>query len=151
MTPALQPIVEALLADIDAHAARLRQLPESDLMARPAPGKWSKKEIIGHLADSAHNNIRRFVCGQYQDTPHIIYHQDEWVALQHYQTYDSVALLNLWVALNRHLAHILLHLPQNAFERLCDTGKDRPETHTLHWLATDYLRHLRHHLAQTEH
>ncbi len=145
----MQLLTSAILSEIDLHAARLRQLPETELSARPAPDKWSKKEIIGHLVDSAHNNIRRFVCGQYQDNPHIIYHQDEWVALQHYQDYDSAALLDLWVALNRHLAHMLLHLPENRYDRLCDTGKPGPELHPLRWLAEDYLQHLQHHLAQT--
>lgn len=139
-----------ILNEVTQAAERLRGLPEPALVARPAPGKWSKKEIIGHLADSAHNNIRRFVCGQYQEAPHIVYHQDEWVALQHYQDYDTAALLDLWAVLNRHLCHVLLHLPESAYDRVCDTGKAGAELHPLHWLATDYLDHLRHHLLQAQ-
>lgn len=145
----MRQLTDTLLAEVAQHAARLLQLPETVRSARPAPGKWSKKEVIGHLVDSAHNNIRRLVCGQYQDAPHIIYHQEEWVGLQHYQEYDSVELLNLWVALNRHLAHILRQMPERNYERLCDMGKNSPELQPLRWVAEDYVRHLRHHLAQT--
>src|ERR1043165_9908871 len=42
-------------------AERLRQIPDEEASIRPAPGKWSKKEILGHLIDSAANNHQRFL------------------------------------------------------------------------------------------
>ena len=39
---------------------RLRNLPDETIEARPNPGDWSVKEIVGHLVDSASNNHQRF-------------------------------------------------------------------------------------------
>ncbi|HEY0405248.1 MAG TPA: DinB family protein, partial [Pyrinomonadaceae bacterium] len=66
--------------------ARLLALTESESEASRAPGKWSPKEIIGHLIDSAANNHQRFVRAQFTDE--LIfpgYAQNEWVAVQHYR------------------------------------------------------------------
>jgi len=44
--------VAVLATQIDATAALLRGLSETDALKRYAPGKWSVKEIVGHLADT---------------------------------------------------------------------------------------------------
>jgi uncharacterized protein (TIGR03083 family) len=44
--------VAVLAAQIDVTAALLRGLSEADALKRYAPGKWSVKEIVGHLADT---------------------------------------------------------------------------------------------------
>lgn len=52
---------------ISEHLPALHQLTNEAWLYKPAPDKWSRKEILGHLADSAHSNIRRFVVAQYED------------------------------------------------------------------------------------
>jgi len=44
--------VAVLAAQIDVTAALFRGLSETDALKRYAPGKWSVKEIVGHLADT---------------------------------------------------------------------------------------------------
>ena len=54
----------------DALAAaepRLRAISDADSARPRAPGKWSPREIIGHLIDSASNNHQRFVRASLQD------------------------------------------------------------------------------------
>lgn len=111
---------------------------------KPSPVKWSKKEIIGHLIDSAHSNARRFVVAQYEDNPEIIYNQDKWVAICNYQQWDSLSLIRLWCLLNWQICEILKNMPAEAAQRSCMTQ----ELHTLEWLANDYIKHLKHHLHQ---
>ena len=48
--PELDPVI-ALAAQIEETAALLRGLSETDALHRYARGKWSVKEIVGHLAD----------------------------------------------------------------------------------------------------
>lgn len=38
---------------VDRAVERLLAYSDQEAAARPAPGKWSRKEIIGHLIDSA--------------------------------------------------------------------------------------------------
>ncbi|MES1217608.1 MAG: DinB family protein [Bacteroidota bacterium] len=111
---------------------------------KPLPGKWSKKEILGHLIDSAQSNIRRFIVGQYEDRPFIKYNQDAWVAISNYQNYDTRDLINLWVLINKHICIILRNTPQQNQQREVLTQ----ELHTIAWLAADYNKHLLHHLHQ---
>lgn len=122
----------------------LRKLNETLIQKSPGPGNWSRKQILGHLADSALNNARRFVAGQYEDIPQITYNQDQWVGIGHYQEYPLQQLVTLFIAINRHIIHILRFTPPDRKARLVKTQQE----HTIEWLAADYLKHLRHHLHQ---
>ncbi|HMG66762.1 MAG TPA: hypothetical protein VK588_03715 [Chitinophagaceae bacterium] len=62
-------LANRLDAIIDKHLPALQLIPEIDYNLRPAENKWSKKEILGHMIDSAQNNIRRFLVAQYDERP----------------------------------------------------------------------------------
>jgi hypothetical protein len=139
-------IAEDLSGIVERETARLRGLAEPAASRRPAEGKWCPKEILGHLADSAVNNQQRFVRAALEGTLAIPgYAQDGWVSVQRWADEDWQAIVGLWVALNRHLAHVLAGLPAAALSAQCRIG-DRPPV-TLEAVARDYLRHLEHHLA----
>ncbi len=129
---------------IDKHLDALHAIPENEFAFKPSPLKWSKKEIIGHMVDSAMSNIRRFIVAQYENEPHIVYKQDNWVNLSNYQNYNSSELIQLWYLLNKHLANILKNIPEEDLKLKCKTE----DVHTLEWLSEDYLKHLKHHLHQ---
>lgn len=127
---------------------QLNQLGEAEINEKPGPEKWSKKEIMGHLTDSAHNNLNRFVRGQYEDLPHIVYDQDHWVALQNYQEMPFQMVLQYWQIMNHMIANVLRNISAEDEERQCNTGIDGEELYSLKWLAQDYLKHLDHHIKQ---
>ena len=70
---------------------------------KPGPDKWSKKEIIGHLVDSAQINLQRFIRCTYEEKFKLIYEQVEWVEANHYQEAELGHLLSLWELLNRQM------------------------------------------------
>jgi len=149
----MQTLKIALRQRLTEVAQYWNSLSEETLRQRPAPGKWSKKEILGHLADSAQNNIRRLVVGRYEIGAHIVYEQDAWVQAADYQGYRSDELLQFWTLLNQHFIRVIENLPEDAYPLLTDwghggDGKATPEYVTLEFVAEDYLRHLDHHLAQ---
>lgn len=133
---------------VEEASTRLQLLDEASLDSKPSPGKWSKKEILGHLIDSANNNLNRFIRGQYENEPHIVYDQDQWVALQNYQSMPFAEVLQLWKSSNSQVINVLKNIPPQNFERQCDTGKGEKDLHSLSWLANDYLAHMHHHLKQ---
>ncbi len=136
-----------LLEIIDAKRPLLAALSEEIAGAKPYPEKWSYKEIIGHLIDSAANNHQRIV--RMQEAAHIgvfRYNQVHWVGAQKYQLEAWTDLVELWYRYNAHLAHVIRHIAPSAINNLCDIGK--PEPVTLHFIVTDYLDHLSHHLHQ---
>lgn len=140
----MQQIINELEKIINDYTPQLKQLDESAFSLKPSPGKWSGKEYLGHLIDSAQNNIRRFVVAQYEERPHIVYQQDTWVSAANYQDYDPNDLINLWVLLNKHMAVLLKNMPADMEEKEVLTG----DIHTIKWLAADYNKHLLHHLHQ---
>ena len=140
----MELLASELNAIIDKNLSVLQFISEDEFKYRPSPSKWSKKEILGHLIDSAQNNIRRFIEAQYDETPKIVYNQDKWVALTNYQHYNLPDLISLWYLMNKHICQVLKAMPAEVAERQCETS----ELHTLNWLAQDYIKHLLHHLHQ---
>jgi hypothetical protein len=150
-------VAELRRAVIDAED-RWRDAGDDRAEARTAPGKWSAKEIIGHLIDSASNNHQRFVRAQFQDDLVFPgYDQNEWVRAQHYHHARWPELLALWRDFNLHLARVMetttadVRLKQRRRHNLHEiafrpASADAPAT--LDFLMEDYVVHLRHHLRQ---
>ncbi|MBC7913560.1 MAG: DinB family protein [Pyrinomonadaceae bacterium] len=129
----------------DTVPAKLRKLSPEQLSLKPSPEKWSKKQLLGHLIDSATNNHQRFVRAQFE-TPVVYYEQDLWVNLQHYQEEDIETIISLWEVYNRHLAYIIKHIPNKDLIK-STIGRDA-KMYTLKFIVKDYLSHLEYHLEQ---
>ncbi len=85
----------------------LTEIEEQTFSVKPQPNKWSKKEIIGHLIDSATNNHQRFVRGQFEDVPKIVYDQNKWNEFNFHQKMDRQQLISFWTIYNRQLPELL--------------------------------------------
>src|SRR5882757_2293218 len=149
---------ERLRAAIAEAFPRLSAISDSDAATPPASGKWSPKEVIGHLIDSASNNHQRFVRANFTDDLLFPgYDQEKWVALGHYFEAPWSSLITLWREFNLQIARVMEATP--------DSVRDQPRTrHNLHQLAwhsvpedqpatlgyfmSDYVDHLEHHLRQ---
>lgn len=142
----MNEISDQLREIIGVYSMKLAAIPLADFEYKPFPNKWSRKEILGHLIDSAQTNIRRFVVSQYETTPMIQYNQDKWVSIGSYQEYNSTDLIQLWALLNKHICVVLKHITPEMAMRNCRTSPD--EEHNIEWIAKDYVRHLMHHLNQ---
>src|SRR5436853_69025 len=97
----MQSAIERLRFATQTLPGILSRIPEVESEQRPFPERWTKKEVIGHLIDSASNNHQRFVRGQIadgQDFPG--YEQEKWVRLQEYQAARWGDLIDLWRAYN---------------------------------------------------
>ena len=140
----MQSIAATLETLIDQSLPQLKKINEADASIKPSPTKWSKKELMGHLIDSAQNNIRRFVTAQYELTPTIVYNQDKWVEINHWQEYPLSTLLDLWYLLNKQVCNIL----ENTSPEIAKREAKSEALHSIEWLASDYIKHLKHHLHQ---
>ncbi|MEP7088192.1 MAG: DinB family protein [Gemmatimonadota bacterium] len=150
---------EAALRDaVRSALPRLEDIPDVEARCPRAPGKWSRKEIVGHLIDSASNNHQRFVRAQLtNDLVCATYDQDAWVEAQRYVDADWHDLRALWSHYNLHLAHVMAACPPDARTRprakhnlhevaFRAVPADQPTT--LEFFMRDYVVHLDHHLAQ---
>lgn len=141
--------INELFLIINEYAKRFEAFSESDFAAKPNPEKWSRKEVLGHLIDSAQNNLRRFIVGQYEPTPpKITYEQDFWVSANGYQNLSKNDVIQLWKLTNQSIANVWRNMDPKNYTKQADTGKAVPQLHTLEWLAADYIKHMKHHINQ---
>jgi hypothetical protein len=125
---------------------RLAEAQEVDQVFLPG-SRWTRKQILGHLIDSAANNHHRFVRAQFEtDFAMPGYAQESWVNANAYQERSWEDLVALWTIYNRHLIHVMEHAPKAALGALCRIGAGDPVT--LEFLMIDYVDHLQHHLHQ---
>src|SRR5690349_22511062 len=117
----MESVADDLLSALES-ADRLRQIDEAAASKRPAPEKWSKKEILGHLIDSAANNHQRFVRLQLHsrvDLPG--YDGDEWVRVQRYQNRPWSEIVDLWQMYNTQLAVLIRDVDAQALGHVWHT------------------------------
>lgn len=144
--------MQKLALYIDAVTETYLQFTAEELLKRPAPGKWSKQEILGHLTDSALNNVKRFTEIQFSPQPYTVvpYKQEELVMLNHYQHLPLEHLLVLWQSLNRQIIYIVKNIPPERLNYKVNPHYDNNEMKTLGWIIADYVAHMEHHLEQVK-
>lgn len=134
-----------------AISAEKSQLPR-------AAGKWSPKEIVGHLIDSASNNHQRFVRAQFTDDLVFAgYEQEGWIRVQNYQAEDWTELVQLWRLYNQHILHLMSLVPEDTrmkprykhnLHQIASESLREDEPVTLDWFMRDYVDHMKKHLKQ---
>jgi len=136
-----------LLEIVDQAAPALSQV-ETNVTDQPVKaGGWTRKQMIGHLIDSASNNHQRFVRASLQNELNFPgYDQNGNVRMQQFQSAAWEQLVDLWAAYNRFLAHVIANLPEGKLQTACRIGANKPVT--LEHLAKDYVAHLSQQLNQ---
>ncbi len=141
-------------------AEALFELEDKDMRLPRKEGGWSRKQVLGHLIDSASVNHQRII--EAQITGSLVfngYKHEQWVDLQDYQNADWEELVTLWCSLNMHICEIVTKIPIDILDALHDTHSydrtayrelptDKPST--LGYLIEDYFAHLEYHLHQIQ-
>lgn len=143
----LNTVADRLLRTVEAAEPVLRGFTEDVVSTRPGPDRWTIREVVGHLIDSASNNHQRFVRAQSRgEFVFPKYEQNDWVSRQRYDTAAWSGVMTLWAAYNRHLAHVIRQVAPASLATRCVIGPYEPVT--LGYLIEDYVTHLRHHLQK---
>jgi hypothetical protein len=137
---------------------RLRAISAEESARKSSPDKWSIKEVLGHLIDSAANNHQRFVRAQFTDDLVFPgYEQEKWVSAQKYNDEPWSDMVQLWNSYNLHLAHVIGAIPEatlmrarirHNLDQIALNPVDTNDPTTLDYFVRDYLVHMKHHLDQ---
>ena len=150
----LQVFTERINKSVDA----LLEISDESAAIKKSVNKWSRKEILGHLIDSANVNYNRFINAvSKEDLIFGTYPQNEWVELQSYNSRDWRQLIFLWKSLNVHIIELVKNIPEEKlfrlttshnFNNICWKEVQEGEKSSLDYLINDYFGHLEHHLKQ---
>ena len=138
--------IKKLIEIIEEYSELLKSVSDMKYSIKPSPEKWSRKEILGHLIDSATNNHQRFIRVQFENKPAIFYDQDMWVTHSHYNELPVKQLVRFWTLYNKQLLEIIKRIPAENLMRECKMKDGKLVT--LEFLVNDYVTHLRHHLKE---
>lgn len=135
---------------IETFPVKLIEYSSAELLKRPAQDKWSKQEILGHLIDSAINNLKRFTEIQFLPQPYkvISYRQVNLVTVNDYQHSPLDHLLSLWRSLNRQIVFVVERIPVEKLNCPVDPQYENREIKTFGWIICDYVAHMEHHFQQ---
>jgi hypothetical protein len=136
----MQDYVVELLDAVERAVPALRALTDEESRRSPAAGKWSPREVIGHLVDSASHNHQRFVRAQLQDDLVFPgYDQGAWVRVQRYADAPWDELVTLWAGFNRHIARVMESVHPDTLAR----PRARHNLHELAWVPVSPTRRRR--------
>ncbi|MGA2720622.1 MAG: DinB family protein [Candidatus Acidiferrales bacterium] len=143
----MKELSERLVLVVETAEPILRVVSDEDSAQPVLRGGWSRKQVVGHLIDSASNNHQRFVRAMLADSLDFPeYDQAGSVRVQAFQEASWPLLVGLWAAYNHMLSHVIARIPATKLGTACRIGSDEPVT--LGFLAEDYVTHLVHHLKQ---
>jgi len=154
MISEFKPITNRLSALIDEWELKLQELLNNVISERRNTQNRTIKEILGHMNDSASNNLHRIVHLQYQKSPlqfpnyAINGNNDRWIAIQDYQHENWNNLIQLWKYHNWHLVHVIKNINPEKLENEWIASPDKMIT--LKEMVIDYLKHFELHLDEID-
>jgi len=145
---------QELLDLVEAWETRFSTLGESDVAVRRNSQNRNIKQIVGHMVDSASNNMHRIVHLQYQPSPFAFPcyasfgNNDRWIAIQDYESENWTNLIQLWKYINLHIVHVINNVNKDKLDNqwISATG----ENVSLKNMIIDYLPHFKLHLGEIE-
>ena len=146
--------MDRLKALVSSVKDNINKYSDEELSFKPAPGKWSKKEILGHLCDSAVNNLSRFINAHLTEKPYTFsgYDQDEWVKMNDYNNLSINDVVDMFIIFNNRIIDVVSKIPADKLNVICVIGdngfRENSGRETLEWLIEDYIAHMEYHLKQ---
>jgi len=154
MIEEFETITQGLLILVNEWEPKLLGLPDNVITQRRNSQNRTIKQIVGHMIDSASNNIHRIVHMQYQKSPlkfpnyAINGNNDRWIAIQNYQEEDWKIMINMWKYSNLHIIHVIRNVDSSKLDNRWHYSDER--LISLKDGIIDYLRHFKLHLSEIE-
>ena len=141
-------IVRILEEELDAGMRVLRRFSEWDGAYRYAAGKWSIKEVIGHIIDTERVMAFRalwFARGTQAELPG--FEQDDWVKNSNFDASELSILVDEWAMLRRSNVEFFRSLPAEAWSHHGVANKGQITVKALAYVIAGHEMHHRNVLA----
>jgi len=143
----MKKISGELIETVNNFYNKYKNLDEKLCSINPAEDKWSLKEIIGHLIDSASNNHQRIVRLQLSEMLDFPSYHYSWIETEKFNLMNFNDILSLWKYYNILLGHLIKNVKE---EVLKNYWNKEDKKLTLEFIINDYLRHLKDHIKHFE-
>ncbi|MBI3578987.1 MAG: DinB family protein [Ignavibacteriales bacterium] len=111
-------VLKVLSTQIDGTLAFLRAIPHAKADYRYAPGKWSVKEVIGHMIDSERVfAFRALWFARNESTRLPGFEQDDWFRVSPFDTITLDELITEFEQVRRSTVSFFQHLNKDAWMR----------------------------------
>jgi hypothetical protein len=141
----LDDISEAMARQIDETVPFYRGLSEAQANTRPAPDKWSIKEVVGHMSDTERVMQYRALGVARGDTASFPpFEQDDYAKTANHGSRSWSSLLDEFKCVRQSSIHLFRHLDEPALDRL---GMVNNNPTTARGIGYVIVGHERHHLA----
>jgi hypothetical protein len=148
-------VINGVIQGLESWESKLTQLSEDTIMNKRNNQDRTIKQILGHMVDSASNNIHRIIHLQYQDSPLRFPNyatngnNDRWIAIQNYQNENWNDLIQHWKYSHLHWIHVVKNVNQEKLnnEWISDSKYGNV---SLKDMITDFLRHFHLHLGEIQ-
>jgi hypothetical protein len=122
----------------------LAPLTEEEALARYAPGKWSIKQVVGHLSDTERvMSYRALRISRADATPLAGFDENEYVAAADFDSRSLASLLSDFEAVRASTLSLLRLLPEGGWER---RGTANLHEVSVRALAHVMAGHVEHHI-----
>lgn len=145
----MKNLSKELLELIEDFKSEFISIGENFASIKLSEDKWTLKEIIGHLVDSASNNHQRIL--RMKMTDHLNfpdYKNTQWLELQQHNRMKFADLLGLFYFYNKLLANIIENISEEELVHRWEVQWDPKEDFIiLEALVKHYVVHMRGHFT----
>jgi len=137
-------ILGTLASQIDGTLAELRKITEDASLQRYAPGKWSVREVLGHMIDTERifaYRALRFARADKTNLPG--FEQDDYIPAGQFDRRPWADLLEEFAAVRRSNVLMFRGLPEDAWQR---QGVANNDSMSVRAAACIIAGHERHHM-----
>ena len=142
----LEPVSEDLLSEMEkqllSFPAFVATIPPEKETYRYAPGKWSIKEVIGHISDTERIMANRALrIARNDQTPIPGFDEDAYVLATNFNAFSITALLDDFKAQRRCHLSLLRSLTKEELMRIGTASGKQVSARALFYFMVGHLRH----------
>src|SRR5215468_8912290 len=135
-------IISILDSQLESTLSLLGSLPETKSSSAYAPGKWTIKEVVGHIIDTERIFTYRALCiGRNDKTPLPGFEQDDYVAGTHFNARPLQTLLEELAAVRRAGLTLFKYFTEEEWLRRGNANQKEITTRALVYTISGHERH----------
>jgi len=137
-----EDVLAALVAQRDSTAALLAKVPENKAGYRYAPGKWTLREVIGHLADSERVfSYRALRVARADATPLPSFDEDAWMAPANFERRALAEVAAEFRAVRESTLALFRGFDAEAWPRVGTASNHPISARALAWIISGHEAH----------